>query len=282
MDINEYEKGEFVSSGHFYSVVPSATDRRLHVEKDKSSVTKLAGIDINHYGQISLLEDLKPYFDSCPFPDDKQNTGRYYYRNPAYSYGDALTLHSMIRYFSPKRIIEIGSGFSSAAMIDTNMNFFDSNISLTFIEPYPELLLSLMEDKDIQNSNIISSGVQEVNLELFDKLEQNDILFVDSTHVSKLNSDVNKIFFEIFPRLKPGVIIHIHDIFWPFEYPDDWIKQGRAWNELYILRALLQYSSGYEVLFFADYLRQMHFDWLTTNAPTFTKNTGGNFWMKKI
>jgi predicted O-methyltransferase YrrM len=282
MNTSEYIEGEFVPSGHFYSVVPSADDRRRHVESEKSLVSKIDGVDINHHGQIALLEKLRPFFDSCPFPDEKQSSYRYYYRNPAYSYGDAITLHSMIRHFSPKRIIEIGSGFSSAAMIDTNMDFFDGKIALTFIEPYPELLLSLMLPDDIEKNTVIPSGVQEIDLELFDRLEENDILFIDSTHVSKLKIDVNKIFFEIFPRLKRGVIIHIHDIFWPLEYPDDWIKEGRAWNELYLLRALLQYSSGYEVLFFADYLRQMHFEWFRKNAPTFTKNTGGNFWMKKM
>jgi predicted O-methyltransferase YrrM len=281
-DKQDLREGEFVPSGHFYSVVPSVSARKRYLEALEPSIDSLPGIDINREGQINLLKTLKPYFENCQFPDFKQDGKRYYFCNPAYSYGDAITLYAMMRHFAPRRIIEIGSGYSSAAMLDTNYEFFDGQIELTFIEPYPELLLSLMEGDDSRKSTVVPVGVQEIDLHLFDQLEKNDILFIDSTHVSKLGSDVNRIFFDIIPRLKPGVIIHIHDIFWPFEYPKAWIRDGRAWNEVYLLRALLQSSAGFEVLFFADYLKQIYSDWFSTNAKPFTMNSGGNFWMKKL
>jgi len=279
---NPYSEGEFVPSGHFYSVVPSAADRREFVESTQTTIESVPGLNLNRQGQLALLEELRPHFATCPFPHEKKGGSRYFYLNPAYSYGDALTLHAMIRHFAPRRIIEIGSGYSSAAMLDTNEQFFGSKIELTFIEPYPELLLSLMSPADRSSCRVIPHGVQNVELDLFDQLRADDILFVDSTHVSKLGSDVNRIFFDIFPRLKPGVLIHIHDVFWPFEYPAAWIEEGRAWNELYLLRAMLQFNGEFEILFFADYLRQIHQIWFSKHAELFTRNSGGNFWMKRL
>lgn len=117
---------------------------------------------------------------------------------------------------------------------------------------------------------------------MFSELKANDILFIDSTHVSKLGSDVNSIFFNILPRLNSGVIIHLHDIFWPFEYPASWIQDGRAWNEIYILRAMLQHNKDYSILFFSDYLRNTYFNWFSENVPLFLRNSGGNFWIKNV
>lgn len=276
-----FSEGEFVPPGHFYSVVPSAADRRKFVESEKTTVESVPGINLNSRVQLDLLEELRPLFATCPFPHEKKDGNRYFYLNPAYSYGDALTLQAVIRHFAPRRIIEIGSGYSSAAILDTNEQFFGSAIDLTFIEPYPELLLSLMLPADRGSCRVIPHGVQSVELDVFDHLGANDILFVDSTHVSKLGSDVNRIFFEIFPRLNPGVLIHIHDIFWPFEYPAAWIEEGRAWNEIYLLRAMLQFNAEFEILFFADYLRQIHQIWFSNHAEMFTRNSGGNLWMRR-
>ena len=109
----------------------------------------------------------------------------------------------------------------------------------------------------------------------------NDILFIDSTHVSKLGSDVNRIFFEILPTLQPGVLIHFHDIFWPFEYPSDWVKKGFAWNEAYILRAFLEFNDSFEIIFFASFLHTHHHAWFQENMPLWLKNSGGNIWLRR-
>jgi hypothetical protein len=88
--------------------------------------------------------------------------------------------------------------------------------------------------------------------------------------------------FEILPMLAPGVLIHFHDIFWPFEYPPAWIEEGRAWNEAYVLRAFLQYNSEFEILLFADYLHRVYGDWFERHMPLYRKNTGGNIWLRKV
>ncbi len=120
-----------------------------------------------------------------PFSDQKQGNLRYYFENPFYSYSDGIILYSMIRHFKPKQIIEIGSGFSSAAMLDINELFFSNQISLTLIEPYPERLYSLIHPDDKKTATIIEKDAQKIPLDLFEKLNSGDILFIDSTHVVK-------------------------------------------------------------------------------------------------
>ncbi|MBA2743875.1 MAG: hypothetical protein H0U43_06130 [Chthoniobacterales bacterium] len=122
--------------------------------------------------------------------------------------------------------------------------------------------------------------MQEVDTSVFMSLQSNDILLIDSTHVSKLGSDVNYIFFEILPKLETGVCVHIHDIFWPFEYPPDWIDQGRAWNEAYLLRALLQHSSRFDILYFSDFMFLQNEKSIKEQAPLLTRNSGAHVWLR--
>jgi hypothetical protein len=186
----------------------------------------------------------------------------------------------MIRRFQPKKIIEIGSGFSSAVMLDTNELFFENKIKLTFIEPYASRLLSLMTESDKKSVTIIQSDVQLVGLEIFKKLQADDILFVDSTHVAKTGSDVLYILFKILPSLQSGVIIHFHDVFYPFEYPQKWVFDERSWNEDYFLKAFLMYNDKFEIVLFSDYLHRLHKE-AFEKMPLSYNDTGGNFWVVK-
>lgn len=272
---------EFVPPGHFYSAIPSTEDRKVATEAMKLIVEDIPGIELNRDEQFNLLTVFKQYYAQCPFPEHKMDGLRYYFDNPAYSYTDALSLYSMMCHFKPKKMIEVGSGFSSCAMLDTNDHVFDSKIDFTFIEPYPELLESLLNKND-QKQTILGHKIQDVDKAIFGTLESDDILFIDSTHVSKLNSDVNALFFDILPNLQTGVLVHIHDIFWPFEYPKSWIQEGRAWNEAYLLRAFLQFNQDFEILFFASYLHSFHHQWFAENMPLYLKNPGGNIWLRKI
>ena len=131
-------------------------------------------------------------------------------------------------------------------------------MNLKFIEPYPQLLYSLLKQGDEKEIQIIPSKLQDIPVEFFDCLEENDILFIDSTHVSKFGSDVNYLFFHILPRLRKGVYVHLHDIFYPWQYSLSWIKKGMGWNELFVLRAFLQYNDSWEVIFFNQYMAKEH------------------------
>lgn len=116
-------------------------------------------------------------------------------------------------------------------------------------------------------------------MSVFEKLEENDILFIDSSHVSKMDSDVNFLFFEILPRLKSGVYIHFHDVFYPFIYPKEWIYEGRAYNEMYILRAFLMNNAQYKIQLFGHMLEYQCMD----KIPKHLKGCGsGSLWIKKI
>jgi hypothetical protein len=187
----------------------------------------------------------------------------------------------MTRYLLPRRIIEIGSGFSSCVILDTNELFFGSSIKTTFIDPYPRRLMSLIKENDRSRIEIIPHRLQDVRLSIFEELQANDILFIDSTHVSKIDSDVNRIFFEILPLLSSGVYIHFHDIFFPFEYPKEWIYEGRAWNEAYVLRAFLQYNTQFRVVLMNTFMEYFHETFFREKMPLCLKNPGGSIWIRK-
>jgi hypothetical protein len=187
----------------------------------------------------------------------------------------------MLRHIKPRRLIEIGSGYSSFVTLDTDQYFLGGTLAATFIEPYPERLLSRISNADRARMTVIPKRLQDVDLELFKSLSAGDILFVDSTHVSKIDSDVNRIFFEVLPALAPGVVIHFHDVFYPFEYPKEWIYEGRAWSELYMLRTFLQYNNCFKVLLMNTLMTRFHRQFFEQNMPLCLKNTGGSIWLQK-
>lgn len=242
----------------------------------------IAGMDLNIEGQLALLAEFKRYFNDMPFGPDVGKKLRFDFQNPSYSHGDAIILYCMIRHVQPKRIIEVGSGHSSCITLDTNELFFENAISCTFVEPYPELLLSLLKDSDRKKIDLIPHGLQDVDINLFSELEASDILFIDSTHVAKVGSDVNYIFFKLLPALKSGVVIHFHDIFYPFEYPKEWFYEGLAWNEAYLLRAFLQNNNAYRIQFFNSYFEHFHRKDFFDGMPFQISYTGASIWIKKL
>ncbi|MES2524493.1 MAG: class I SAM-dependent methyltransferase [Gemmatimonadota bacterium] len=272
-----------VPAGHYYSPIPSLDE----VRRDDGLIFRefprsIPGVDLREDEQLALLQSWTPLYDSMPFRAEKVDGLRYYFENEWYGYCDATMLHCMIRHLRPRRIMEIGSGFSSCVTMDTNERFFGGAIDLTFIDPYPERLLSLLREEDKSRIHLIEKRLQDVPLEQFQSLEAHDILFVDSTHVSKVNSDVNRIFFEILPAIARGVHVHFHDVFYPFEYPRDWIYDGCAWNELYMLRAFLQYNSGFEVVMMNTMMQHFHEPFFREHMPLCLENPGGSIWLRKV
>ncbi|MCF2146677.1 class I SAM-dependent methyltransferase [Desmonostoc muscorum LEGE 12446] len=280
------EKAEFTTwmpPGHFYSPIPSIAEIKLKEKEIFGDLPQeLSGINLCESEQVALFHQFQHYYHDLPFEAHKKEGLRYFFENPAYSYSDAIFLYCMIRYAQPKKIIEVGSGFSSCVILDVNELNFSEKISCTFIEPYPDLLLSLMKNKDRDKVKIIASKLQDVELEKFSELSAGDILFIDSTHVSKVNSDVNYILFKILPYISSGVYIHFHDIFYPFEYPKAWIYEGRAWNESYLLRAFLSYNNRFKIVFFNTFLEHFYKDMFLSDMPLCMKNPGGSIWLQKI
>jgi len=268
-------------SGHFHSPIPALSDVKASLDEIFQIPNGVRGVDLNDQRQQELLNLFAEFYAEQPFSEHKSSNRRYYFDNPNYAYGDGITLYGMIRHLKPKRIIEVGSGFSSAAMLDVNELFFDNSIACTFVEPRPQLLQSLLKEGDRSRIRLLPYTVQDVDPRVFRELEASDILFIDSSHVSKTGSDVNCILFNILPILNSGVHVHFHDIFYPFEYPSVWVYENRAWNEAYLLRAFLQYNRTFEVEFFSNYMVHKHLQVFESRMPHFLKNPGGNIWLKK-
>lgn len=282
--INHYKKYISFQPGHYYSPL---VDTAEFIELRKSTHLIKASfpeIGLNEENQLALLKEFKKYYNELPFNEKPSDNLRYYYDNDFFSYSDAIVLFCMIRNFKPKRIIEIGSGFSSALLLDTNQHFFNSEIELTFIDPNPERLKSLLSDSE--RVDIVNIQVQKLDPEFFKSLEEGDFLLIDTSHVSKSGSDVNYIYFNILPFINKGVQIHIHDIFFPFEYPDKWIiKENRSWNELYLLRAFLAYSSTFEITYYNSFMEEKYKQYIQNEMPLFLKRTDipcGGIWINKI
>ena len=279
-EINFYKSKMYFLPGHFYSPIVSWND-----VKNKENLwdysNRIEGINLNLDDQKQLVNRFLKYYNDIPWPSEKKDNLRFYFQNDYYSYTDGIFLYSMIRDFRPQRIIEIGSGFSSALMLDTNELFFNNTIKLTFIEPFPERLYSLIGKSSLPNVSVFIKKVEEISLLEFEKLEKGDFLFVDSSHVSKTGSDVNHIIFNILPRLKKGVIIHFHDVFYPFEYPKLWVYQGRNWNEIYLLRGFLMNNDKYKIRLFSNFLHQNDSS-IFESMPLCMENRGGSLWIEKI
>jgi len=242
------------------------------------------GIDLRSEEQVEYYNMLsETYFHEAPFSMEEQEGVRFH-ENTRFAYGDAMMLYAVIRHHKPKHIIEAGSGYSSAVMLDTNEKFFNNEIKTTFVEPYPSSALDdVLKEEDRKNATVIEECVQTVDLDVFSQLEAGDILFIDSSHVSKTGSDVNFLFFDVFPKLPSGVLIHLHDIFHSFEYPKDWCYKGRQWNELYLLRAFLSHNNQYKINFFGHYL-SCYQKQCASDAPKLTDAylPTSSFWMEKL
>lgn len=272
----------FAPPGHFYSPVPSAADVAAYVARSVTAPPdELAGIDLRLDAQVALLDELAPLYADADFPETQQADRRYWYENHSFGYSDALMLHLMLRHLRPPRMIEIGSGWSSCMTLDTIEQHLDWSTELTMIEPYPHQLHVLLHDGDLERFRLLDRGVQEVPLDEFRALAAGDVLFIDSTHVSRVGSDVNYEIFEVLPALASGVYVHFHDIFYPFDYPVDWVQQGRGWNEAYLLRAFLEFNDDFEIVLWNELLHRRHPDRMERDFPLTRRNTGGSIWLRR-
>ena len=267
--------------GHYYSPIPSLKEVEARAERLFATPSALPGINLRDAEQLQLIAELSEFSSEFNFPMRPQAGSRYHFDNPYFSYGDAALLYSFLVYLRPSRVIEVGSGFSSALMLEVRDRFLDGETHFTFIEPYTERLDELLTAQDQRHTEIIRRPVQDVDPAIFGHLKRGDILFVDSSHVSKVGSDVNFLIFEALPLLKPGVVVHFHDVFYPFEYPKAWILEGRAWNEGYLLRAFLMHNDEYRILAFNSYLSAFHADEVSRALPFWEKNPGGSLWLER-
>jgi hypothetical protein len=257
--------GVFPIRDHYYEPMfhprhlrrPLDTERKLH-------------IDWHIQEQLELLSrfDYSNEFDGIP--DNFLNITEFYFVNGAFVSGDAEYWYNIIRYKKPKRIIEIGSGQSTKMAqlaIKANQKEDDSyRCKHICIEPYE---MPWLEKIGVE---VIRKKVEDVGVEFFNQLEENDILFIDSSHIIRIQGDVLFEYFEVLPHLKRGVIVHIHDIFSPRDYIKEWVIDPGVcfWNEQYLLEAFLMYNKDWKIIGALNWLKYNHFDLLKEKCPRLT------------
>ncbi len=271
-------------NGHFYS--PVVNPAELDATRIWPQQPQIAGIDFNDAGHEHILRETFPRF--MPDYDYAERLGEtpelrdFYTRNSQFSWLDSRALFVLLREWRPKRLIEVGSGFSTLLAANVNCRFLDCSMDITCIEPYPRDFLRTGVDGV---TRLLEEKVQNVALHEFAALQAGDILFIDSSHVAKTGSDVNFLYFEVLPRLASGVRVHIHDIFLPHDYPREWVlDENRSWNEQYLLRALLMHSNAYRVVFGCSYAF-WRFPELVLAVLAHPKGhafAGGSFWIERI
>ena len=269
--------GFHVTPVHFYQPIP---DTQSLPESLWNRPSELVGIDMNDAMQLDLLRNHFPKFrhEYEQFPTEPTGErGRFYFNNGLFDGTDALVAYCMIRHFQPRLIIEVGSGFSSLVAAEAIAR--NENSALICIEPFP---LDFLRQGFPGLHSLIEKKVEDIDLEFFSQLDSGDILFIDSSHTVKIGGDVNFLFLEVLPRLKPGVLVHFHDIFLPFDYRRDWVMDElRFWTEQYLLQAFLSFNSEFEVLMANSYLAHRYmedFKAAFSNSPSWG---GGSFWMRR-
>lgn len=272
--------------GHFYSPIIDLDDLRARQEEIWPEQPEISGIEFNDESHRQILGQVFPQFIAdFDYPEqleDSSELSGYYIQNSQFSWLDARALFVLLRSLQPKRMIEVGSGYSSLLTADVNHRFLENSIDFRCVEPYPRPFLT----KPVPGLNeVMIKKVEQLPLSMFETLAAGDILFIDSSHVSKTGSDVNHLYFEILPRIQPGVIVHIHDIFLPFDYPKDWVlTEGRSWNEQYLLRALLIHSNAFRIRFGCAYAFSRFPEQVSQALalPSGAAFAGGSIWIERI
>ena len=275
--------GVYPIRDHYYEPMYNYKKSLRHSLRDER---KLPGIELNETEQLSWLEKFDYAEELARIPLHPSPDGQFYYKNPNFSEGDAECLYSLIRLKKPKRIIEIGSGFSTMMArkaIEQNMREDTTYASRHIcIEPYEMKWLDA-----VKGIEVIRQKIEETDLSLFRQLEADDILFIDSSHVIRPQSDVLTEYLEILPILKTGVLIHIHDIFTPYDYLDHWlIDEIKLWNEQYLLEAFLSCNPQFEIILALNLLSHKHPAKLAEKFPMLRghveKAEPRSFWIRKV
>jgi hypothetical protein len=240
---------------HYYEPM---YNHKKYLQHSLRDARRLPGIDLNEQGQLSWLVQFDYANELARIPLQQTGNNQFYYKNPNFAEGDAECLYSLIRLKKPKCIVEIGSGFSTMmareAIAQNQREDAAYQCTHICIEPYEMGWLD-----GVQGIEVVRQRVEEVDMSLFQKLNADDILFIDSSHVIRPQSDVLIECLEILPILNAGVLVHIHDIFTPYDYLDHWmIDEVKLWNEQYLLEAFLSCNSQFEIILALNFLSHHH------------------------
>ena len=268
--------------GHYGSPLPSGRDIAEHSAEYFGKVAEANdGVAINAAAQMKLLDEFSAYHND--FVPEKTSSPQclYHYENDMFGFADGLILYCFLRWLKPSRVIEVGSGYSSALMLDCAKDHLPAS-HFTFIDPYSTTIGEVLNRYSGSQCRLIRQPVQQVDLRIYAELQQNDVLFIDSSHVLKIGSDLSTILYSILPSLNQGVVVHFHDIYYPFEYHEQLLREGRAWNEIYLVHAFLQFNSSFEILFFNSFLEKHCADEMHKKLPNYFRSQGNSLWLRKV
>jgi Methyltransferase domain len=265
---------------HYYQPL---VNPRKHLRKPLNEPRLLPGIQWNVDEQLSLLKAFRYQEELLAIPYEQKEAAplAFYYDNPSLRAADAEFLYSLVRHFKPRRVIEIGCGYSTRLAVQAEQKNRAENSAHACahicIEPYEMPWLEKLEVK------VLRSKVEDLPLSTFDVLESGDILFIDSSHMIRPQGDVLFEFLEILPTLKPGVLIHVHDVFSPRDYLKEWlVDQHIQWNEQYLLEAFLSFNSEFRIIGAVNMLKKDQRKALEEKCPITAQwpdDEPGSFWM---
>lgn len=271
---------------HYYSPVPDLADLRARSIWAKRST--MGGINFQPERQFEFLRELGTRFGhECNWPHDEVTPLEFHTNNLSFSYGCAASLHGVLRSYKPKRVIEVGSGNSTRVISSAlRLNRADgAPCAYTVIDPYPsEATKGVTEIEKLEVER-----VELVDPQLFDTLGENDVLFVDSGHTVRIGGDVNFLILDVLPRLKPGVVVHFHDIPMPFEYNESYYTNPSfrmLWTESYLLQAFLSMNESFETLLAMSWIMADHKVRFAAAFPTYDPevhvNSSSSYWIRRI
>jgi predicted O-methyltransferase YrrM len=269
---------------HFHSPVPdtrvlSTPEMRARLWPEEAPGQP--GVDWRGEQQLALVGEELAGQDPMTFPETTEDPTEFFSSNPAFAPHDAWALQAMLRQLRPRRMIEVGSGWTSLLAARVNREQLGGEMRLTCVDPYPQDFIAAGIDG---LSELIEQPIEAMPLDFFSELGAGDVLFIDSTHTVKTGSDVVYLFGEVLPRLAPGVVVHIHDIFLPGEYPPQWVLSGWAWNEQYLVQAFLAFNREFEVLLSLGWLAHRHPEVIEAAVPGFERfypGRGGSLWIRR-
>jgi hypothetical protein len=289
---NSWQQSGFnLAPNHYYSPIP---DISSIPKRALTGTAEMIGIDMRESEQLAFLDVCAAFRNEYSrFPDRKGSNPRdFHFNNGTFERVDAEVLHTMVRHRRPRHVIAVGAGGSAeigagsstlliAAACELNRQENGSTCEFLAIDPLPS---ELFQSPIPGLTRVVRQPLREIDLDFFSVLEENDILFIDSSHVLKIGSDVHYEYLEILPRLQPGVIVHIHDIFLPAGYPKEWIHQEHVfWNEQYLLQAFLSFNDSFEVLWAGCFMHRNHPEKLAEVFPGYSPAASlpGSFWMRR-
>lgn len=265
--------------GHFYSAIPSMSELEDQADRIWDFPDELPGLPFDRAAVLDEFRRLAPLARDADLPAGPRPGWRFRGDNTSYGMGDALVFVAMVRDRPPARYLEVGSGWSTALALDIRDRWLGGNLQVTCIEPYPDALRAVLRPDD--RIDLIDRPVQLAPVETVERLQPGDILFIDCSHVVKTGSDAHYILTRLLPRVPVGVRVQIHDIFWPFEYPKEWVTEGRAWSENYLLHAFLLHNDSFRIVMFDDWLCRYNRLLVDAELPAFLANPGGAIWLER-